>query len=180
MERQDPHSTGTVLWRASIADITDDGPFSLFPGLDRQLLLCSETVLLLTVEGADHRLGPLEVARFPGEARTSACREGGDGVAFNVMTRRGRVEAQLGVRSAADHALLQRVPAGEEWLLLALADRTLAGPDGAPLARWDAVHCPAGSTPGITGSGDLAVVTFRAASTPMGSPAAEAVLPPPP
>lgn len=179
MERSAPEPDGAVLWRASIADITDDGPFSAFPGLDRQLLLCSDTGLLLTVDGVDHRLGPLEIARFAGEARTSACREGGDAVAFNVMTRRGRVEAQLAVRSAGEEALLQRVPDGEEWLLVALGDRTIAGPDGVRLARWDAVHCPPGSTPGVTGPGEVAVVRFRAPSWPVRGPEAEGVQRPP-
>src|SRR5665213_3118440 len=62
-------------WRASIADITADGPFSTFGGFDRVIVLLSGAgARLRSSDGAiDHRLDePLIPCAFAGESAIEA------------------------------------------------------------------------------------------------------------
>jgi uncharacterized protein len=79
-------------WRISMAEIGASGPFSVFPAIDR-------TLLILSGEGIDLAIGGSPVLRlrkesdpcgFPGDAATTASLVGGPVRDFNVMTRRGR------------------------------------------------------------------------------------------
>ncbi|GAB3451244.1 HutD family protein [Kineococcus endophyticus] len=81
-------------WRLSIATITAPGPFSVFPGVDRTVVV-ARGQLVLTVEGRVHRLGPGDLLRFAGEAAVTA-EPDGDVTAVNVMTTRPH-EAQVRV-----------------------------------------------------------------------------------
>lgn len=88
----------TFDWRLSIADIAADGPFSAFPGIDRQIvLLDGDGVRLRARDGSfDHRLVALgEPFAFAGEAAVDATLLGGSTRDFNVMTRRGRCRARV-------------------------------------------------------------------------------------
>ncbi|WP_422648130.1 Histidine utilization protein HutD [Cupriavidus sp. H18C1] len=85
-------------WRLSIADIAADGPFSAFPGIDRQIvLLDGDGVRLHARDGSfDHRLVAVgEPFAFAGEATVDATLLGGPTRDFNVMTRRGRCRASV-------------------------------------------------------------------------------------
>lgn len=85
-------------WRLSIADIAADGPFSAFPGIDRQIvLLDGDGVRLRARDGSfDHRLSAVgEPFAFAGEATVDATLLGGPTRDFNVMTRRGRCRASV-------------------------------------------------------------------------------------
>lgn len=103
-------------WRISVADIAADGPFSAFPGIDRQIaLLDGAGVRLRAVDGTfDHRLDEIGVPfAFAGETPVDATLIAGATRDFNVMTRRGRCHARvLPLRAAstlpavADAALL--------------------------------------------------------------------------
>ena len=85
-------------WRVSIAEISRDGPFSRFDGVDRVItLLEGAGVRLLSDDGAlDHRLGtPLAPFAFAGEAPVTSTLLGGTCHDFNVMTRRNRCRAEV-------------------------------------------------------------------------------------
>ncbi|MYS84005.1 HutD/Ves family protein [Embleya scabrispora] len=84
-------------WRASIATIAADGPFSTFPGVDRTItLLAGEGVRLVGDDGLDHRLNrPGEPFAFSGDAHLRATLLGGDTRVLNIMTRRGRWAARV-------------------------------------------------------------------------------------
>lgn len=87
-------------WRASIADITADGPFSTFAGFDRVIVLLSGAgVRLWSSDGTvDHRLDePLIPYAFAGETAIEASLIGGASTDFNVMTRRAATRADLRV-----------------------------------------------------------------------------------
>jgi hypothetical protein len=105
-------------WRVSIAHIANDGPFSVFPGVDRVITLLSGAgVHLLSQDGqVDHRLEtPLAPFAFSGEAPIYARLLAGDCYDFNVMTRRDACSASLQVvRSACDR------PAALQGLLMAV------------------------------------------------------------
>ncbi|WP_211465142.1 HutD/Ves family protein [Collimonas silvisoli] len=78
------------LWRVSIADVTQSGPFSSFPGVDRVItLLQGEGMRLVSASGDRTLLTPLQPHRFSGEEQISAQLEGIACLDFNLMLRRG-------------------------------------------------------------------------------------------
>ncbi len=93
-------------WRVSIAEIASDGPFSAFPGIDRQLAVLRGKVAL-TVEGsAPVTLDPAAPAlAFPGEATVESKLVDGPSMDLNVMTRRGRYSSRLSRVSSAQPKL---------------------------------------------------------------------------
>lgn len=81
----------TFDWRVSMADVASDGPFSLFPGIDRTLVLIRGEALMLEVGGSLHRLdASAPMLAFEGDVPTVGLLPGGPIRDFNVMTRRGR------------------------------------------------------------------------------------------
>lgn len=95
-------------WRISMARVETDGPFSLFPGVDRTLMLLDGEGLYLTVEGkgVHHLARPYETAAFPADVVASARLRAGPITDLNVMTRRGVCEAEVGlVRVSGEHRL---------------------------------------------------------------------------
>lgn len=97
-------------WRVSMASVAADGPFSVFPGIDRTLAILDGAGMVLEIQGLGrHRLTPgtLPLA-FPADAATSARLEDGPITDLNVMTRRGsrihrvrRLEGETPVRIEA-------------------------------------------------------------------------------
>ena len=83
-------------WRVSIAEVGSDGPFSVFPEIDRTLTLLSGDGVLLDVAGETTRLlpGSAPVA-FPGDMPAAATLLDGPVTDLNVMSRRGQVAHQL-------------------------------------------------------------------------------------
>jgi len=81
---------GGFAWRMSIADVDVDGEFSIFPGIDRSLLVLSGGGMVLDFPtGTTSVLRPLECPLvFPGEASIRARLVDGPTRDFNVMTRR--------------------------------------------------------------------------------------------
>ena len=108
-------------WRVSIATIAAAGPFSAFPGVDRVILLRDGAGVHLQGGGIDHRLDtPGEPFAFSGDVALGCELLGGASTDFNVMVRRGRVQAEVRVLSAtedisADCGLLLAVRGA--WLL---------------------------------------------------------------
>jgi environmental stress-induced protein Ves len=82
-------------WRISMADVTTDGDFSLFPGYDRTLMLAMGRGLELdfAAASAPQRLRhPGEAAQFSGDWPAYCHLLDGPVRDFNVMSARGRVE----------------------------------------------------------------------------------------
>lgn len=77
-------------WRASIATIAADGPFSAFPGIDRSItLLSGEGVHLCDGGQLSQRLSTVGAPfAFSGDLSLSAHLLGGTTMDFNLMTRR--------------------------------------------------------------------------------------------
>ena len=125
-------------WRVSLATISQSGPFSLFPGIDRTLALVSGNGVTLEMEGARRFVlcarDPL--IEFSGEATINAIV--GDGVTtdFNVMTRRARCRHQFERRDISGNSVLVR-RSGTTLLFLADGERLSA--NGATLGRFDAL-----------------------------------------
>lgn len=83
-------------WRVSIARVLTDGPFSIFGGIDRQLIVLDGR-MTLAVEGRQ----PIELTRdspalsFPGDVPARATLAKSPLIDLNVMTRRGRFLARI-------------------------------------------------------------------------------------
>ncbi|WP_159946091.1 HutD family protein [Rhizobium sp. 18065] len=83
---------GDFDWRISMATVASDGPFSLFPGIERTLsVLTGEGLTLHRSDGTrqDLRVDSTPYA-FPADEQVSATLVNGAIADLNVMTRRGR------------------------------------------------------------------------------------------
>ncbi|WP_426367339.1 HutD/Ves family protein [Streptomyces sp. E-08] len=91
-----PMGAEEFRWRASVADIDGDGPFSAFPGVDRTLtLLAGDGVRLTAPGGFDRTTRAEEPLAFPGDLEPAAELRGGPCRVLNLMVRRGRAEARV-------------------------------------------------------------------------------------
>ena len=105
-------------WRLSIATIAASGPFSVFPGIDRTImLLAGDGVQLRAADHAiEHRLSTLHRPfAFSGDVPIDCTLLGGASSDFNVMARRGRWHAKLQVLESA-----AALPSARHGMLLAL------------------------------------------------------------
>lgn len=105
-------------WRISIAEIAQDGDFSIFPGIDRELMLLDGggVELLIGTEAAVSLERRYQKHAFPGEAPVSCHLLDGPTRDFNVMVRRGRYSAELMARPIVGAQLLFPAP-GTAWLI---------------------------------------------------------------
>lgn len=95
-----PPGAAEFSWRASIATISTDGPFSPFPGIDRVITLLHGDSVLLRSEQAEQRLLPHQPWAFPGEwaidaSISGSCQD------FNIMTRRDSWRSAVSVEQKA-------------------------------------------------------------------------------
>ena len=79
-------------WRVSMARVATDGPFSVFPGIDRTLSLLDGPALTLAFDGRGEVV--IDAATppyaFPADVAVTGRLAGGPITDLNVMTRRGR------------------------------------------------------------------------------------------
>ncbi|MCF6371214.1 HutD/Ves family protein [Rhizobium halophilum] len=87
----------TFDWRISMATVAEDGPFSIFPGIDRTLSVIEGGGLELSVAGCEPIfLDPSSLPyRFSADVATKARLTDGTIVDFNVMSRRETVNHQV-------------------------------------------------------------------------------------
>ena len=122
-------------WRVSVATIARSGPFSVFAGVDRVIVLLEgDGVRLQSAGGIHHRLDQaLQPFAFPGEEALHCTLLGGPSQDFNVMTRRKALRAEVTVLQAATP-----FPPAPRGLLLAVRGHWQLHADGA------AQECAAG------------------------------------
>ncbi|MFD8785733.1 HutD family protein [Kitasatospora sp. NPDC059599] len=149
-------------WRVSLADVASAGPFSPFPGIDRVITLVEGAGMALTVDGVEQLVdAPYRPFPFSGDATTDCRLLAGPVVDFNVMTRRGRVEATVDLATAP---AVVEVRAGSTSLLVCLAgSAVVGGAEAVELARYDAALLDAAGTYELRPDGVTAVITFRTA-----------------
>ncbi|MEU9865551.1 HutD family protein [Streptomyces sp. NPDC047971] len=92
-----PAGAGEFGWRASVADIDRDGPFSAFAGVDRTLTLLAGDGVRLACPGVFDRLLTRvgEPFAFSGDHQAAATLPGGACRVLNIMVRRGRWTARV-------------------------------------------------------------------------------------
>jgi environmental stress-induced protein Ves len=126
-------------WRISMANVDRDGPFSLFPDIDRTLTLLSGNGMRLDIDGVSHRLTPQSPpCLFSGDANTMGYLLDGPITDLNVMSRRSRFTHQvtrigMGERMNVAHQAIMIWVDGEGEVI------TPAGPK--KLDRFDALVC---------------------------------------
>lgn len=138
----------TFDWRISLATIASDGPFSLFPGVDRTLALVDGPGVLLDMgeQGKFALTQDDPVIEFPGEAVVNASLTGGQTTDFNVMTRRLRCHHRLGRRTLAGSS--EFAPRGDVTVLfLAEGDNLSVCSDSERIGmvRYDAIIFDSGA-----------------------------------
>jgi hypothetical protein len=113
---------GQLLVRLSRAAVVEDGPFSVFPGIERNLTVISGPGFRLSGGGLDFRCEPLVPVAFPGDvalvATETQAMQSDD---FNVMTSRTLPRPEVLV-AQNDH-----LPAGGMLALYALGPCRLNG-----------------------------------------------------
>jgi len=119
-----PSGSAEWDWRVSIAEVDKGGPFSSFPGVDRELvLLAGEGMRLDFDDGESVELRPPhDRHRFAGERALSAELFNGPTQDFNLMWRRERVSATLLHRPLVGPMLFFAEP-GVRWLAYLLSGR---------------------------------------------------------
>ena len=148
-------------WRISIAEVSQAGPFSAYPGIGRVITVVEGEGMDLVIDGVEHVLGLHEPLSFDGASRTECTRLRGPVRDLNVMTRSDRLSATLAVRE-----LSQTRPIaldGGQVLVLLTGSAVVVGADGtrAGLHLLDAV-CPSGEHLRLVeGSGRAAVVRLE-------------------
>ncbi len=115
-------ASGDWDWRLSIAEIEQDAPFSMFPGVDRVLVLLTGNGLRLCFDDdAVHLLQPPhDRLLFAGERAVTGELVDGTTHDFNLMWRRDRIDAQLWHRPLVGPMVLFVDP-GSTWAIYLIA-----------------------------------------------------------
>lgn len=118
----DSDNGGDWDWRLSIAEIECDGPFSSFPGVDRELVLLHGNGVRLRFDDGEVReaVPPHGRVRFAGERAVSGELVDGPTHDFNLMWRRDRIDAELWHRPLVGSMVLFVEP-GEHWAVHVLS-----------------------------------------------------------
>ena len=168
-----PASESGFRWRVSIAEIERDGPFSSFPGIERDLLLLAGKGIELDINDApvqrlDRRFQHIH---FAGEDQVACRLLAGPTRDFNVMAARGQVSAEVHARPLNGTMLVFVEPASS-WLIHVFsgqasargADQTVAAESGATLL----VDASAGVRERIVieGGAELVLVKFTDCAKP--------------
>ena len=82
-------------WRVAIAPVVLDGPFSVMPGVDRQLVVINGEGMTLSIDGEIVECPPGRVVRFSGDSVTIARLVDGPVVDLGLMTVRGLVTGSM-------------------------------------------------------------------------------------
>jgi environmental stress-induced protein Ves len=126
-------ATGALLWRLSVADVVEPGPFSPLPGIDRVITLIEGDGFDLDFGGAQPSMAlrPFEPLAFSGDWRTTATAVHGPSRDFNVMTARRKLAVEVVVaRAELPPAELVYVYSGRGSVTVAAGDRMVRAEAG--------------------------------------------------
>lgn len=151
-----PQGGADFDWRVSIAEIANDGPFSLYPEVDRVLILL-RGAMDLVIDGVSRQVPRFSPIAFAGESDVEARLSQGPTMDLNVMTRRGRAEAQVDLLTGPA-VPLGRVHAAARAVIVLDGVWTAVGV-AESLGLWDCLVTSEATE--LRGDGTLACVTFR-------------------
>ncbi len=154
-------------WRMSIAEIEQDGPFSQFSGIDRQLVLLNGHGMRLRFDDGEviEVQPPHGRVRFAGERIASGELNDGPTHDFNLMWRRDRIDAELWHRPLVGLMMLFVEP-GEQWAVHVLSGHAQASNDAhrASAAMGDTLLFSAETTRArfpLDGGGEVLVIQLK-------------------
>lgn len=138
-------SVSAFNWRISMATVAEDGPFSIFPGIDRTLSIVEGNGMTLEIAGNDPV--PLTIASdplpFPADVPVDAHLTNGSIVDLNIMTRRASFRHTVQRLTGAHRIDLS----GNTTALLALGTLKISTPQGsASLHRFDSLFVESGGS----------------------------------
>lgn len=93
-----PEGAGLVdrfLWRVSLAHVASDGPFSIFAGYDRHLVVVEGEGMRLALPDGERTLAPLVPVSFSGDDPSHGTLVRGPVRDFNLMVDRARASGSL-------------------------------------------------------------------------------------
>lgn len=124
-------------WRVSIAEIQSDGPFSTFPGVDRDLFLLDGKGIELDIGDADpvRLVQRYQRVHFAGEVAVHCRLLAGSTRDFNVMTWRDSVRAEVVARPLLGTMVVFPAP-DTEWFMHVLSGSVLARSGGQRIALY--------------------------------------------
>lgn len=120
---------GALKWRLSRASVVENGAFSLFPGIERNLTVITGPGFDLKGEGLHLHARPLEPIAFAGDTQVSAVGVTAPSDDFNVMTARRLPQPEVSVLYASS-----TLPKGGTLALFALEPASV---NGQSLGRYD-------------------------------------------
>lgn len=151
-------TTEAFDWRVSLADVAADGPFSVFPGVDRTLTVVEGAGMDLMVGGEHHIVDePYWPHDFPGDLDTDGRLLAGPVMNLNVMYRRDRTRAETAVVRGT---LRLMAPEGGAVLAVALEDGAVIDGTDTELGRYDAVSVRGRAPVVLRTQGYAALVTL--------------------
>lgn len=147
-------------WRLSFAEVATSGPFSTFPGVDRVIILAEGESMTLNVDGTRNELARYRPFAFRGDSE-AVVEVTGPTLDFNVMTRRGRVRADVEVIGTGRTGWL--TADGDTLGLVALAGSVVVSADreATHLESMDTMLLTGNATLPLRGDGTLAVARIR-------------------
>ncbi|MEO6301151.1 MAG: HutD family protein [Paracoccaceae bacterium] len=119
---------GTLKWRLSRASVVEDGAFSVFPGIERNLTVISGPGFDLVGQGVSLTARPFVPVGFAGDLAIRAQGVAGPSDDFNVMTARSMPKPEVRVMDGGHLA---------EGGTLAVFALEAAQVGGVALARYD-------------------------------------------
>ncbi|WP_068876043.1 MULTISPECIES: HutD family protein [unclassified Phenylobacterium] len=139
---------GDFHWRVSMAEVRVDGPFSMFPGVDRILAVLEGRLALAVAPFGEFDLSPTGApAAFPGDAPATARVLEGPVLDLNLMARRGVAHATLDRLQVGAPQTLEAVVGHRLVIATGGALRVVAGDQAHELAPLDAVLFGSGDGP---------------------------------
>ncbi|MCJ9749718.1 HutD family protein [Neorhizobium sp. BETTINA12A] len=153
-------SIGDFDWRISMAIVASDGPFSVFPDMDRTLSILSGAGMELTIDGGEPLIFDLDSEPFPFPADKPASARLANGIVtdLNVMTRRGRFSHRV-IRQPTPVSL---PPSASLRFVLATGKHTIAfGSEKADLGPLDCLAHEADAASDLVISGGLDVLLIE-------------------
>lgn len=114
-------------WRVSSAQIESDGEFSRLPGVVRHIVNLGSSDVIVSVEGRDYVLSPLQPLTFSGDLITVARLTDGAIRDVNVMCRRHRASASIEILDVEDEHE-EFIKVGTWTLLVVLTGRFVVLP----------------------------------------------------
>ena len=147
-------------WRVSFAEIAGDGDFSLFPDIDRVIVLVDGPAMRLAAADGTHELRRFEPFAFDG-GQPIHCTVDEPTRDLNVMTRRGRAEATVEVVALRPVGGPVQLARAEPLVIAALDGRVRLIGDGATATLLPGDVISTDELVWLDGDGTAAVVRLR-------------------